>query len=204
MKVYHADHGVSEETLAWAVAQVAPGFFARTFTLPEWAADLLNGLYGPASGDSPVQDVDTFRAQRSADRPLSRMVRRPARPTRLVTVIGVAPEAGGEAVVFTAYGGPLAAREPGDATLPPGSPDHAEAVAFWAEHALSCSLFDAAFLAARAELWTAVAMGQAPQMDAYWIMVLYRAARRAAEDHEATLAHEVALDALQAAFTAGV
>jgi len=137
MKVYHADHGVSEETLTWAVAQVAPGFFARTFTLPEGVGDLLNGLYGPASGDLPIPDGEVHMAQRTADRPLSRMVARPARATRLITVVGVAPEAGGEAVIFTAYGGPLAAREPGDSSLAPGSAEHGEAVAFWATHALA-------------------------------------------------------------------
>ncbi len=138
MKIFHADHGVSEKVLAWAVAQVSsPGFFARTFELPPEETDLLNGLYGPACGDPPVEDEVTFTRQRSPDRPLSRMVRRPARPTRLLTVIGVAPQEGGEAVIYTAYGGPLAAREPGDASLVLGSPEHQEAVAFWATHALA-------------------------------------------------------------------
>lgn len=137
MKVFHADHGVAEETLAWAVAQVVPGFFARTFELPPGAPDLLNSLYGPASGDAPVGEEEVLRRHRSPDRPLSRMVRRPSRPTRLLTVIGIAPMTGEEAVIYTAYGGPMASREPGDASLVLGSPEHQEAVAFWATHALA-------------------------------------------------------------------
>lgn len=137
MKIFHADHGVAEETLAWAVSQVVPGFFARTFELPAGAPDLLNGLYGPACGDPPVGEEEVLRRHRSPDRPLSRMVRRPQRPTRLLTVIGIAPMTGEEAVVYTAYGGPMAAREPGDASLVLGSPEHEEAVAFWATHALA-------------------------------------------------------------------
>ncbi len=138
MRIFHADHGVSEASLVWAVSQVpSPGFFARTFELPPEEPDLLNGLYGPSCGDPPVEDAVTFTRQRSPDRPLSRMVRRPARPTRLLTVIGVAPQEGEEAVIYTAYGGPLASREPGDSSLVLGSPEHREAVAFWATHALA-------------------------------------------------------------------
>jgi hypothetical protein len=138
MKVYHADHGVSETLLAWAGAPAAPaegGFFLRTLTIPDGEADLLNGLYGPASGDAPVGDGEVFMAVRSQDRPPSRMVRRPKRPTRLVTIIGVA--APDEVTVFTCYGGPAAEREPGDASLASDPSGAAAAAAFWAEHALA-------------------------------------------------------------------
>ncbi len=54
-KVFHADHGVDSETLAWAVSEIRPeGFFLRTITLPEGSPSLLNNLYGPVCGDAPV------------------------------------------------------------------------------------------------------------------------------------------------------
>jgi hypothetical protein len=139
VRVYHADHGVSQALMAWAVAAAAPaegGFFLRTLTLPEGEADLLNGLYGPASGDAPVPEGEVTWRRRSEDRPPSRIAAgRPKRPTRLVTIIGVASPDG--VTVFTCYGGPAAEREPGDASLQ-GDPDGlARATAFWAEHALA-------------------------------------------------------------------
>jgi hypothetical protein len=137
MKVFHADHGVTESTLAWALAQINPtGFFLRTLTLPEDHADLLNGLYGPAAGDEPIHDnVVTFN-KRSEDRPASRMVNLPKRPTRLLTIIGMVKD--GETTIFTAYGGPAAEREPGDVTLATDEEKNA-AAAFWATHALAAA-----------------------------------------------------------------
>lgn len=36
VSVFHADHGVSESLISWALAQVgnAPGFFLRTLEIP--------------------------------------------------------------------------------------------------------------------------------------------------------------------------
>lgn len=137
MKVFHADHGVTASTLEWALAQINPtGFFLRTLTLPEDHVDLLNGLYGPASGDEPIHDnVVTFN-KRSEDRPASRMVNLPKRPTRLLTIIGMVAD--GETTIFTAYGGPAAEREPGDVTLV-SEADMKAAADFWATHALAAA-----------------------------------------------------------------
>ncbi len=135
MKVFHADHGVSESTLVWALAQINPnGFFLRTLTLPEGHVDLLNALYGPSAGDAPVSDDQVHFVKRSEDRPPSRMVKLPKRPTRLITLIGI--QADGEVTIFTAYGGPAAEREPGDPTLRTDE-EKAAAVAYWATHALA-------------------------------------------------------------------
>lgn len=135
MKVFHADHGVTESTLMWAIAQIGgSGFFLQTFTLPDAHPDLMNALYGPSSGDEPVSDEDVHFVKRSEDRPESRMVKLPKRPTRLLTVIGILGD--GEVTIFTAYGGPVAEREPGDVTLRTDE-EKAAAVAFWSTHALA-------------------------------------------------------------------
>ncbi len=136
VKCFHADHGVTPETMAWAVEQIAPeGFFLRTLTLPPEHPDLENGLWGPASGDAPVHEGEVHYAARSPDRAPSRMVARAKRPTRLLTVIGTASPEG--VMLFTAFGGPSAEKEPGDRSLVPGTPDHDRSVAFWAQHALA-------------------------------------------------------------------
>lgn len=64
----------------------------------------------------------------------SRLVRATPVQTRLVTVVA-GPHDGSPCVLYTAYGGPQAPREPGD----PNIRDDAErkaCVAFWSEHAL--------------------------------------------------------------------
>lgn len=133
--VFHADHGVSNETLMWALSQINPaGFFLRTLELPEGHCDLLSALYGPLAGDAPVSDDVVSFVKRSEDRPASRMINMPKRPTRLVTVIGIVKEDG--VTIFTAYGGPCAPREVGDATLATDE-EKKESADFWAQHALA-------------------------------------------------------------------
>lgn len=141
VKVFHADHGVSEETMLWALGEIAPadGFFMRTLTLPADHAPLVSKLYGPAAGDPAVTDaVVRVRDASDAYRPETPFVTRPARPTHLVTIIGTVTE--GKATIFTAYGGPAASRVPNDPSLVPGSPEHEQAVKFWAEHALAADV----------------------------------------------------------------
>jgi len=134
-KVFHADHGVSNEMLQWAVDEIKPtGFFLKTLTLPDQFPDLMNALYGPSSGDEPVSDSAIHMKKRTEDRPESRMVKLPKRATRLLTVIGMAGEDG--VTIFTAYGGPAAEREPNDPTLK-SDEEKAAASSFWAGHALA-------------------------------------------------------------------
>ena len=136
MDIFHADHGISRETIEALVERLNPqGFFLRTVELPAGAPDAMNALHGPASGDAPVPETEVTYKQRSPDRPMSRMVARAPRPTRMVTIIGMA--APGQPVkVFTCYGGPAAEREPGDKSLGTDA-EKAAAQKFWAEHALS-------------------------------------------------------------------
>jgi len=132
--IFHADHGIDESTIRWALRQIEPtGFFLRTLTLPAGHPNVMNALYGPVSGDAPVPESEVHYKKRSADRPPSRMVNRPLRQTRLITIIGMAD--GKNVKVFTAYGGPAAEREPGDPTM--SETEQATAEAFWKKHALA-------------------------------------------------------------------
>lgn len=134
-KIFHADHGVSVETIAWALSHINPeGFFIRTMELPEGHCDLLSALYGPLAGDAAVSDDVVSFVKRSEDRPASRMINSAKRPSRLLTVIGTAKD--GDVTIFTAYGGPCAPREVGDATLATDE-EKKESADFWAQHALA-------------------------------------------------------------------
>lgn len=136
-KVYHADHGIPHFTVLQVIQalDLPEGFFLRTTTLPDGAPYALNSLYGPKSGDAPVEESEVIYAQRSPDRPPSRMVARPKRPTRTVTAIGMVEPDG--VTVYTIYGGPSAEREPGDPTIANDPELIKAAKAFWAKHALA-------------------------------------------------------------------
>lgn len=132
--IYHGDHDIPPGLIAWVVARQAPGLFAVTVdTEREYPC----GLFGPAMGDNPIEDGEVTLVKRSPDRPPSRLVPYPRRTRGKITVIGARGATVATSQVFTAYGGPLAPREPGDPSLVEGSPEHAESVAFWAQHALS-------------------------------------------------------------------
>ncbi len=102
----------------------------------EGEPDLLNNLYGPASGDAPVKGDVQIRDTSDAFRQATPFVDLPPRPTRKLTVIGNVDKDGG-AIIFTAYGGPAAERIPSDPSLENDPEGRAKAEAFWAEHALS-------------------------------------------------------------------
>lgn len=135
-KCFHADHGVSSDTMQWAVDTVNPtGFFLKTLTLPEGHCDLLNNLYGPVSGDEPVKGESLVRDEKDAYRGATPFVNLPPRPTRLLTVIGMEKE--GQVTLFTCYGGPAAERVPSDPSLANDPEGKKRAEDFWAVHALS-------------------------------------------------------------------
>lgn len=133
-KWYHKDHALTPKHEAAAEAALregGPGF--RIVQVPV-EDPLPSALYGPAAGDQPVTDAFA-KMQTRGDRPQpSRMVQRPSRPSNTMTVIGKVNE-DGTVEVYTAYGGPLAPREPGDPSLSPE--EKAESEKFWAEHALA-------------------------------------------------------------------
>ena len=135
-KVFHADHGVSEATMAWALDQIQPvGFFLRTLELPADHADLSNNLYGPVAGDHPVKGEALVRDASDEYRGATPFVDLPPRATRLMTIIGMASPDG--VTVFTCYGGPAAERLPSDPSLASDPEGKAASEAFWAQHALS-------------------------------------------------------------------
>ncbi len=110
------------------------GFFIETVSLPD-GITVPCDLHGPAMGDAPVSQ-DEVVMERRGERPYdSRLIDRPARQIGSVVVIA-GPHEGQPCVLYTCYGGKLAApREPGDPTLSPA--DRVIAEAFWATHALS-------------------------------------------------------------------
>jgi hypothetical protein len=111
-----------------------------------------NGLYGPSSGDAPIAENDpgheiTHRA-RPGREGLSRLVNKPMRDTDLFTVVyGPHKDKEGKEypkVLYTAFGGPPAEREPTDQYFKENPDDvegYARAVKFWEEHALSHESF---------------------------------------------------------------
>jgi hypothetical protein len=134
----HADHGVSVATASDALNALADlpaeGFFIRTVTLPEGHADLSDALYGPMSGDDAVSESDVHYAVRGERTGASRMIAKPARATRLLTLIGMRDAEG--VFLYTAFGGRLAEREPFDPGLKTEE-EKEKAQAFWAVHALA-------------------------------------------------------------------
>lgn len=125
----HKDHGLQAAHIEVAeqLCRERSGFFIVTVSVFD---PLPCRLYGPIMGDPPVAAEDTYMAQRSPDRPMSRLVRWPTRVDARMTVIGEGPD-----VIYTAFGGPVAPREPGDPTL--SDTDRAESEAFWRAHALA-------------------------------------------------------------------
>ena len=130
----HTDHALTDAQIAYLFQRFADrsGFFIETVELPEELGTIPCGLYGPLKGDAPIGDAETFRQQRGARQWQSRMIDRPLRPTRKVTVIA-GPHDGLPCVLYTAYGGPAAPQEPDD----PGCKDVEAARAFWRTHALA-------------------------------------------------------------------
>jgi len=134
VKVFHADHGISDALLLSALKRLnlGEGFFARTLELE--SPLVMSALYGPDAGDPPVPDEEVDLCKRTEDRPPSRMVDWPKRPSNKLSIIGTVAADG--ATIFTAYGGPLAPREPGDVSMTTDE-ERAESAAFWATHALA-------------------------------------------------------------------
>lgn len=130
----HIDHGLSEEMLSFILNKFKDKneFFIETFTVP--GASLDNALYGPIEGDPPIDESEVYYAKRG-DRPgESRMIKRPLRKTNEVTVIA-GPHEGKPCVLYTAYGGKLAPREPFDKGLQGN--DMVDSKEFWSKHALA-------------------------------------------------------------------
>lgn len=150
----HLDHDLSEVQIRHLLDHFADRttFFLETFELPNELGTLPCGLWGPTMGDPPIPESAVLYAPRGTRSWPSRLVDRPARSTRLITVIAGPHEepcpiclANQEhlepcpgklrhpCVLYTAFGGPPAPQEPGD----PGCKDPMTSAAFWSVHALA-------------------------------------------------------------------
>jgi len=130
----HTDHHLTPAHLAFVIERFGDraAFFIETVELPAHLPSLPCELHGPAVGEPPIADGEVFFARRG-DRPGdSRMIVREPGASRLLTVIG--GEHKGECILFTAFGGPSACREPWDPSLDDAG--RLESEAFWSEHAL--------------------------------------------------------------------
>lgn len=138
MKIHkdsHVDHELSMAVCRYLVERYKDRkvFFIEEVTLPEHLGTVPCGLYGPVMGDAPVGDDEVELVKRGERAWASRMVRRPRRQSRIVTVVAGPHE--GEFILYTAYGGPQAPREPGDPSLSEAA--LVQSMTFWAEHALA-------------------------------------------------------------------
>jgi hypothetical protein len=150
----HLDHHLSLRHLRFVLdhCQERNSFFIESIPLPGELPALSCALRGPVVGNPPVADAEVTMRSRNGRAWESRMLTDLNKPfvrvalaqgvwgytadptSRIVTVIG-GPADGFPCVLYTAYGGPLAPREPGDLSLPES--ERAASEAFWAEHALA-------------------------------------------------------------------
>lgn len=135
----HLDHGLTEAQISYLVQVFAfsdrDGFFIETLELPEELGTLPCALRGPLRGEPPIKEDSEVFYEKRGNRPYtSRMVAWETTPTRQVTIIA-GPHEDYSCVLYTAYGGPLAPKEPGDPTLKPEEREASER--FWSEHALA-------------------------------------------------------------------
>ena len=137
-EISHLDHGLSDEAIAYILKKYkkCDGFFIESFRLPKKFGMLECDLYGPAMGDPAVKESQVKHAARGKRKWTSRLINKPSRKTSMVTVIA-GPHEGDPCVLYTAYGGPSAPREPGDPSVQKDQALLEESEAFWSKHALA-------------------------------------------------------------------
>lgn len=130
----HLDHNLSPAHVAFIRERFGDRtvFFIETVELPVDLPALPCDLHGPATGSPPVPEEEVSYGIRGSRKGPSRFCRRPSVSVRVLTVIGGPHE--GACILYTAYGGPCAPREPWDETLDEAGRE--EARGFWAQHAL--------------------------------------------------------------------
>ena len=141
--VSHLDHGLTPAHLEWLLALFHDrrSFFLETIPIPPELPPVTCALYGPVTGDEPVGEGEVRYVVRGTRSCASRILlaeTMPSRETRLLTVIA-GPSSDAPCILYTAYGGPAAPREPGDLTLSSWEAIE-ESRAFWAVHALTTSV----------------------------------------------------------------
>lgn len=132
----HVDHNLTQAQLDFIMEKFKDRneFFIQQITLPDNLGKVLCGLYGPMMGDHPISEDKVFYVKRGNRTGNSRMINEPMRPTDFVTVIG-GPNKEGICILYTAFGGPCAPREPFDSSLT--DKDIMVSNLFWSNHALS-------------------------------------------------------------------
>jgi hypothetical protein len=105
-----------------------------TLSLPDEVDAVDCSLYGPAMGDPPVSEDEVQYQVRPGRSWPSRMVARPIRQTRTLTLVA-GPHDGHDLVLYTYYGGPAAPREVNDPDLEVA--DSEASIEFWRHHALA-------------------------------------------------------------------
>ena len=135
----HVDHVpasvIEAVKLAWAdVANPDQRVIIETFELPQEAGTVDCSLYGPVMGDPPISEAEVqYRVRPGRSWP-SRMVARPARQARTLTLVA-GPHDGHDPVLYTCYGGPPTPQEVHDPNLK--EEDRRASVDFWRDHALA-------------------------------------------------------------------
>ena len=131
----HLDHGLTEDHIKFIMGLFGSRqeFFIESVELPSELASLQCGLHGHVTSGEPVPDSECSYERRGGREWPSRLCNRAPIKTRTITVIA-GPYNGEPCVLFTAYGGPLAPREPMDPSLSTEEKERSEA--FWSVHAL--------------------------------------------------------------------
>jgi hypothetical protein len=85
----HLDHGLTTAQVEFLMETFAArdSFFIETVELPEALGTVPCGLHGPITGDAPIAEADVTYAKRGTRAWKSRLIDRPAKPSRSVTVI---------------------------------------------------------------------------------------------------------------------
>jgi len=134
----HLDHALTEAQVEFVLSLPAKAgeVTVQTVELPDGLGLVPCGLYGPTMGDAPVTDSEVEMVVRGDRKGESRLVGRSPRLQRKVTVIS-GPHDGDSCVLFTAFGGPQAPREPFEFAADDDSDAAQESRKFWSEHALA-------------------------------------------------------------------
>jgi len=132
----HVDHALTPGHLEFVLSRFADrrAFFLETIELPEELSSLPCTLHGPMMGHRAHHARRSVaHAGRSGPVAADDGCRLGLGDGRVAVVGGL--DAKGEMVLYTAYGGPAAPREPWDRGL--DEELRAESERFWSEHALS-------------------------------------------------------------------
>lgn len=149
----HTDHALTPAQLSYVLERFGDHQtpIKTTVEMPEDLGTAPCALYGPTVGDAAISETEVTHANRGSRAWTSRLVDRPARGSRMLTVIA-GPHDGEPCVLYTVFGGPLAPREPGEVTrdleraIASGAgivaierlrTELGESEAFWSEHALA-------------------------------------------------------------------